>query len=339
MTDPSPTNSPRKQRVRVGKREFSVQDSVTIRKREFFVLEDLNRDGSKRLVCERRGSSSGDLQVLMTFSNRDQSTLHILDRLTRSRGDLPAIYDKGRFGDGTFLLMEYVAGQTLDSYFEEVRDSRKPPVGPRQAFELLRKLLHQLSRIHRAGLHHFDIRPSNLVVDFPRNRIRLIDFGSAWVGERMMIRPSTAGTGDAYSAPELLTPSPASAPDFRADLFSVGVVFYEMITRTKPYGGLGGAVRAVGGASLTPALVPVFDLAPKSTLTVSVRPTFEKLFQSLLALDPDRRPVTVNAVIAQVEDIHMSLRHGDRLSPINRLLSQWLDKISRLFDSSSGTRD
>jgi serine/threonine protein kinase len=92
---------------------------------------------------------------------------------------------------------------------------------------------------HRANVVHTDLKPANLVLGQRPERLVVVDFGSALVAEKATARPDGDGTTPAYAAPELWT---EPAPDFRADLFSLSVVAFELLTGKLPYEGLGGRI-------------------------------------------------------------------------------------------------
>ncbi len=138
------------------------------------------------------------------------------------------IYSIGKFAGGAFIAMEYVEGSTV----AEVIESNA--FGVEQASEVIKQILMGLAEAHKKGILHRDIKPENLLLDFD-NHVKIVDFGIckdlAEDGERITKENLILGT-ISYMAPEVIkyeTPSPA------ADIFSLGVVFYELVVGGHPF--------------------------------------------------------------------------------------------------------
>jgi serine/threonine protein kinase len=139
------------------------------------------------------------------------------------------VYEGGHVGDLFYFVMEYVAGSSLRQ-----RIAQKT-VSDRDVLDFLPQIGAALQHAHESGIVHRDVKPENILVDH-RNRVRLVDFGLAkWLGPAAEPGPDerVAGTWG-YMAPEQLA-APASV-DHRADIFSTGVVCYEMLTGAVPRG-------------------------------------------------------------------------------------------------------
>ena len=144
--------------------------------------------------------------------------------------------DFGREGKQFYLVMEYIAGVPLSTLLEP---GRLP--WPR-AVELTRQILRGLGKAHEAGIVHRDLKPTNILIQtLPggRDHVKIIDFGIAkmFAGTPLGPRVETEaglvfGTAD-FLAPERL--SGQSDADPRADLYSVAVLLYEMVTGTRPF--------------------------------------------------------------------------------------------------------
>lgn len=138
------------------------------------------------------------------------------------------VYDCGKSGDLYYFVMEYVAGTSLRSLIAE------KAVSHRDVLDFLPQIGEALQHAHECGIVHRDVKPENILVD-NRNRVRLVDFGLAkWLepaGPRGPEEGRVAGTWG-YMAPEQLF-SPDKV-DHRADIYSTGVVCYEMLTGELP---------------------------------------------------------------------------------------------------------
>jgi len=144
-----------------------------------------------------------------------------------SHPNIVTVYDFGEYDSQPFIVMEYVAGETLTSLIR-----RKPPVTLSDKLRWMEELCAGAGYAHQMQLVHRDIKPANLILD-RSGRLKILDFGIA----RMLgLASNTAvmiGT-PGYMAPEQITGDPV---DHRADQFAIGVVFYELLAYTEAFPG------------------------------------------------------------------------------------------------------
>ena len=149
---------------------------------------------------------------------------------------ITTIYEVGEDGDSIFLVMELVEGRTLRSLLSD------GPLEAKRVVELGTQLAEALEAAHSRGVFHGDIKPENIVVQ-PDGRAKLLDFGVARRGVDESVTKTISGPPEAevtpgiqgtiaYLAPEQLCCEPA---DGRADLYSLGVVFYELASGRRPF--------------------------------------------------------------------------------------------------------
>ncbi len=144
--------------------------------------------------------------------------------------NIVSVYDSDRDGDIAFLVMEYIQGDDLKHHLDKgVRYSLE------QSLKMIRDLLSALDYAHRQGIVHRDIKPANLLIE-PGGRVKLTDFGVARMqdsGDATRTQGTMVGTLK-YMSPEQVQ---GQKIDARADLFSVGVVLYQLLTDKRPFDG------------------------------------------------------------------------------------------------------
>jgi serine/threonine protein kinase len=142
------------------------------------------------------------------------------------------VYDFGRTDEFFYFVMEYVDGVNLRALI------REGTLEPDQALRIVPQICDALQFAHDEGIVHRDIKPENILID-KKGRVKIADFGLAKLLGRAPEELSLTGTGQlmgtlGYMAPEQL--QEAHAVDHRADIYSLGVVFYEMLTGKLPIG-------------------------------------------------------------------------------------------------------
>ena len=142
------------------------------------------------------------------------------------------VYDFGRTEEFFYFVMEYVDGVNLRVLIREHK------LEPEQALKIVPQICDALQFAHDEGIVHRDIKPENILID-KKGRVKIADFGLAKLLGRAPEELSLTGTGQlmgtlGYMAPEQL--QEAHTVDHRADIYSLGVVFYEMLTGKLPIG-------------------------------------------------------------------------------------------------------
>jgi serine/threonine protein kinase len=136
-----------------------------------------------------------------------------------------AVYDYGEDQDIAYIVMEYAPGLELRTYASQYALSL-PQIGA-----LMSELLDALGYAHAAGVVHRDVKPGNILIS---DRLKITDFGIARVDNASLTRTGVAAGTPAYMAPEQFM---GKAIDHRVDLFAAGVILYELLTRSPPFGG------------------------------------------------------------------------------------------------------
>jgi len=141
------------------------------------------------------------------------------------------VHSFGTIGDRPYLVMEYVEGETLAS-----RLSREGAMPVDTALEILREIADALSVAWEKRVIHRDVKPSNILFD-TRGRLKVADFGLAKGVDAASTDSSLTQTGYLLGSPHYVAPEQAQGHDvdFRADIYSLGIVLYEMLTGRKPF--------------------------------------------------------------------------------------------------------
>ncbi len=131
---------------------------------------------------------------------------------------------------GLYVVTEYIEGETLRQWMTD-----NPAPDLEQVRDIMDQVVRGLRAFHRREMLHQDLRPENIMID-AAGTVRIIDFGSTYVSgvQEAMLDPDDGILGTAqYTAPEYFAGDPV---DWRSDLFSLGVIAYEMLTGRLPYG-------------------------------------------------------------------------------------------------------
>ena len=187
------------------------------------------------------------------------------------------IHDLGVSDDHAHIAMEYLAGGDL-------RSKLKDGIPEDTAVAYTKEIASALSRIHEVGILHRDLKPGNIMFRADGS-IALIDFGLA---TRMRLSQEITGNGEIFGTPYYMSPEQghAAVVDQRADIYSLGIVFYEMLTGQKPF-----------RADTPLGTVYLHANAPIPTLPAEVA-HHQALLNRLLAKRPEERPQSAGEVMA-----------------------------------------
>ena len=164
------------------------------------------------------------------FAERFNREARALARL--SHPNIVVVYDFGKTGDLHYLVMEFVDGTNL----REIE--RAGRLSPEQALAIVPQICEALQFAHNEGIVHRDIKPENLLLD-KKGRVKITDFGIAKIVDTPAGKAALTGAKDVVGTPHYMAPEQIETPqavDHRADIYSLGVVFYEMLTGELPLG-------------------------------------------------------------------------------------------------------
>ncbi|MEA2156569.1 MAG: eukaryotic-like serine/threonine-protein kinase, partial [Solirubrobacteraceae bacterium] len=195
-----------------------------------------------------------------------------------------SVYDRGEWDGTSYIAMEYVPGRTLKQLVVD-----EGPLDPQRAVDLTVQILRAARFAHRRGIIHRDFKPQNVIVD-DEDRAKVTDFGIARAGASDMTQ-----TGSIMGTAQYLSPEQAQghAVTARSDLYSIGIVLYELLTGRVPF---------EAEAAVTIALKQVSEApVPPSQVNPAVTPELEAVVLRALAKDPADRFADADEFIAALE--------------------------------------
>ena len=216
------------------------------------------------------------------FRRRFLAEAHAVAML--SHHNIVAIYDVSRSNNMEYLVMELVDGITLKQYME-----RRGALGWREALHFSRQIARGLKHAHERGIVHRDIKPNNIML-LRDGTIKVADFGIA-----ALENEASESKGQAIGSVHYIAPEQARGenPDARSDLYSLGVVMYEMLTGEKPFTGSTPGEIAVKHMNATP--VPPHEKA------ADVPEELERITLKAMSADISARYQTAEELLGDLE--------------------------------------
>jgi serine/threonine protein kinase/predicted esterase len=163
------------------------------------------------------------------FAERFMREARALARLNHP--SIVAVHEFGEAGGTPYFVMEFVEGVTLRRLVQQRR------LGPREALQIVPQICEALQYAHDEGVVHRDIKPENILID-RKGRVKIADFGIAKIVAGDQVQQALT-EGQVLGTPHYMAPEQIEHPqavDHRADIFSLGVVFYELLTGELPLG-------------------------------------------------------------------------------------------------------
>jgi serine/threonine-protein kinase len=236
---------------------------------------------------------------------RDETAIEIEERLRKEarlagrlqHPNIVTIYDVGRDGDEYFIAMEYVDGRSLTRYLVAPDDL---PLSAKIA--IVGQTAEALAHAHERGVLHRDIKPGNILIARD-GRVKVTDFG---IGRFTAASASDlTRTGQMIGSPAYMSPEQVRGErlDGRSDLFSLGVVLYELLTSARPF----------PGESITTLVYQILHTEPKDPLELrsNLPAATREVMARLLAKQPEKRPADARAFLRELARIETIQRESE----------------------------
>jgi CHASE2 domain-containing sensor protein/predicted Ser/Thr protein kinase len=230
--------------------------------------------------------------IRLDFVNDPAELAELKERLYReaqaagklSHPNIVTIYDVGSEASLQYIAMEYLEGQTLEELIK-----KKTKFNYKIIAQTIIQICNALTYAHERGIVHRDIKPANLMV-LKDYTVKVMDFGIARIDSNSMTKTGIAMGTPNYISPEQLR---GQAMDRRADLFSLGVVIYELLIGRRPF----------RGENITSLIYAIMNVEPDKPS--SVNPQIPMLFDHVVARalkkDPNERYQKANEIVADLQ--------------------------------------
>jgi beta-lactam-binding protein with PASTA domain/tRNA A-37 threonylcarbamoyl transferase component Bud32 len=266
-------------------------DSETVIDGRYRVLHRVGSGGMAEVYCAQ------DLQLgrkvaLKVLYRRFAEDGEFVERFRREASSaaglqhqhVVSVYDRGEYDGTYYIAMEYLDGRSLKTIIRE-----EAPLDPERAIDLTIQVLRAARFAHRRGIIHRDFKPQNVIVD-AEGRAKVTDFGIARAGASDMTQ-----TGSIMGTAQYLSPEQAQgeAVSAASDLYSIGIILYEMLTGRVPF---------EGESAVTIALKQVNERpTPPSAYNGAVGPALEAAVMRALEKHPAQRFQDADEFIAALE--------------------------------------
>jgi len=216
-------------------------------------------------------------QLISRFQNEAQAAGRL------NHPNIVAVYDYGEDNGAAYIAMEYIDGVALNTRLQNQEPRQMP-----QVIDWMRQLLDALHYAHAKGVVHRDVKPANLIIT-TENQVKVTDFGIARIDTSVLTQTGSMIGTPSYMSPEQFC---GELVDGRSDVFSAGIVLYQLITGERPFSGSASMVMQqilnqtpVAPSSLNPTLDPQFDAVIRQALAKRPDDRFDSALNFLIALE------------------------------------------------------
>jgi len=214
--------------------------------------------------------------------------------------NIVTVYDFAEAEGIPYVVLQFIEGKTLKDLLSEARLSTA------QILNIVRPVAEALAYAHEHGVLHRDVKPSNILID-REGQVYLTDFGLARLQQNS---ESTASQDMLIGSPQYLSPEQAKSEDVGAatDIYSLGVVMYEMFTGRVPF---------QGDTMYATILAQIGNPPPPPrSIDPDIRPTIEQVLLKALAKDPKQRYASIREMLKALENAAQGPREEEPFAPI-----------------------
>ncbi|MDQ2856636.1 MAG: protein kinase [Acidobacteriota bacterium] len=291
--------------------------------------------GEVYLAIDERTSRKVALKFLPDYFNNDPQRVHRFQQeakavLALNHPNIVTTYEVDEVDGLSFIATEFIEGETL----REVLAQRR--LNTAEKLVLITQITNALAFAHDAGVVHRDIKPENIMLR-PDGYVKVLDFGVAKLGgpiSSLPMSPNATSPGMLIGTARYMSPEQARGieVDGRSDLWSLGVVFYEMLTGVLPF----------EGATTSDTLVAILERepAPIQSFAPDVPADLEACVGRMLRKDRDERYQSAHELLADLSELQLELNVQARLSPTS-IRNRWRnlpDRMEPAAKSAKGRR-
>ncbi|MBN1449593.1 MAG: SUMF1/EgtB/PvdO family nonheme iron enzyme [Anaerolineales bacterium] len=261
-------------------------------------------------VIRREVFSAGEMEMLLKRFEREAKSLGRL-----SHPNIVPVIDYGEFEGAPYLVMVYLPGGTL-------KDRLGKPIPWREAVQMLMPIAHALEYVHDQNIINRDIKPSNILLT-KNGEPMLTDFGLVKVyGDKGRDTTVITGTGAGLGTPDYMAPEQwIGETTAKSDMYSLGVVLYEMITGRRPY-----KADTPAGVLLKQASEPL----PLPTNYIPDLPRdVESVMLKVLAKDPENRYADIHVFVSELERLLTGEKVTASSIKVEKLRAQMTGTVER----------
>lgn len=250
-----------------------------------------------------------------TFRSRFCAESHAVAML--SHPNIVSVYDVSHNDELEYIVMELVEGITLLQYME-----KKGALPWNEALHFSRQIAKALDHAHTRGIIHRDIKPQNIML-LKDGTIKVADFGIAALENELYENDGQAIGSIHYIAPEQAR---GDYPDTRSDLYSLGVVMYEMFTGEKPY--IGDSLGEIAVKHMNADPKPIHEIIP------DFPPELERITSKAMSADIENRYQTASDLVRDIDDFLKQTSNSSAAAADTQEPASGQDKVGQKHEDS-----